>query len=458
MNVLISLTALGMIAMFGGIFKLRGILMPLTVLGLIAVMILNVYEWNSNAHIFNDMMVYDNFAIAFSSVCLIGAIFTLLFYYMIYSELDEYFPEVFSIILFSLAGCVVMVSFNNVLMLFLGLEILSLSLYVLAGIRKKDLLSNEAAMKYFLMGAFSTGFLLFGIAMLYGASGSFYLSVIGEHISVTANHLDAFVVVGIIMMLIGLLFKVAAFPFQFWTPDVYQGSPTLITGYMATVGKVAAFAAFLRLLENTFISAQTSYQDLLWIIAVLTMLIGNIIAIYQNSVKRMLAYSSIAHAGYMLIALMSGNNFSNSAVLFYAAAYTFASLAAFTIVLVVQESKGDDQQASFNGLAKSQPWLAFVLAVSMLSLAGIPPTAGFFAKFYIFSSAISSGWIWLVVFAVISSFISLFYYLRPVIAAFMHKGHSENVSASAGVLILLIILSALTILFGVLPGWMAGLI
>ncbi|HYV95486.1 MAG TPA: NADH-quinone oxidoreductase subunit N [Chitinophagales bacterium] len=458
MNVLISLTALGMLAMFGGVFNLRKILMPLTVLGLMAVMVLNYYAWNLNAHLFNDMMAYDNFAVAFSSVCLIGALFTLLFYYMIYGAQDEYFPEVFSIIIFSLIGAVVMVSFNNVLMLFLGLEILSLSLYVLAGIRKKDLLSNEAAMKYFLMGAFSTGFLLFGIAMLYGASGSFYLTAIGEHIKLQAAHPDVFIITGIIMMLIGLLFKVAVFPFQFWTPDVYQGSPTIITGYMATVGKVAAFAAFLRLLENTFISAQASYQDLLWIIAVVTMLAGNIIAIYQRSVKRMLAYSSIAHAGYMLIALMTGNNFSNSAVLFYAAAYTFASLGAFIIVLMVQESTGDDQQTSFSGLAKSQPWLAFVLAVSMLSLSGIPPTAGFFAKFYIFSSAVSSGWIWLVVFGVVSSFISIFYYFRPVIAAYTHKGHSENVNVPGGVLMLLIILSLLTLLLGILPGWIAGLI
>src|SRR5438552_3166791 len=203
MNVLISLTALGMLAMFGGIFKLRSILMPLTVLGLIGVMILNFYAWNSNAHLFNDMMVYDNFAIAFSGVCLIGALFTLLFYYMIHGESDHYFPEVFSIIIFSLAGAVVMVSFNNVLMLFLGLEILSLSLYVLSGNRKKDFLSNEAAMKYFLMGAFSTGFLLFGIAMLYGASGSFYLTAIGEHIKLQAAHPDAFIITGIIMMMIG---------------------------------------------------------------------------------------------------------------------------------------------------------------------------------------------------------------------------------------------------------------
>lgn len=458
MNVLISLTALGMLAMFGGVFKLRSILMPLTVLGLIGVMILNFYAWNSNVHLFNDMMVYDNFAIAFSAICLIGALFTLVFYYLIHGESDHYFPEVFSLILFSLAGVVVMVSFNNVLMLFLGLEILSLSLYILAGIRKKDLLSNEAAMKYFLMGAFSTGFLLFGIAMLYGASGSFYLTVIGEHIRLQAGHPEPFIITGIIMMLIGLLFKVAVFPFQFWTPDVYQGSPTIITGYMATVGKVAAFAAFLRLLEKTFIPAQASYQELLWIIAVVTMLAGNIVAIYQSSVKRMLAYSSIAHAGYMLIALMAGNSLSNSAVLFYAAAYTFASLAAFIIVVIVQESTGDDQQTSFDGLAKSQPWLSVVLAISMLSLAGIPPTAGFFAKFYIFSAAISSGWIWLIVLAVISSAISVFYYFRPVIAAFVHKGHSESMQVSNGVLILLLILSLLTLVLGIVPGFITGLI
>ena len=172
----------------------------------------------------------------------------------------------------------------------------------------------------------------------------------------------------------------------------------------------------------------------------------------------MLAYSSIAHAGYMLIALMAGNSFSNSAVLFYAVAYTFASLAAFIIVVIVQESTGDDQQTSFDGLAKSQPWLSVVLAISMLSLAGIPPTAGFFAKFYIFSSAISGGWVWLVVFAVISSFISVFYYFRPVIAAFAHKRHSENVKVSNGVLILLVILSLLTLMFGIVPGFVANLI
>ncbi len=452
MNVLISLTILGMLAMFGGIFKLRRMLMPVMVLGMIAVIILDLYAWNSNAHLFNNMMVFDNYAIAFSAVCFVGAIFTLLFYFFIHGENEHHYPEVYSLIIFSLAGAVVMVSFNNLLMLFLGLEILSLSLYVLAGTRKKDLLSNEAAMKYFLMGAFSTGFLLFGIAMLYGATGSFYLTPIGIYIQQHAAQPDAFIITGLIMMVIGLLFKVAAFPFQFWTPDVYQGAPTIITGYMATVGKVAAFAAFLRLLENTFIAAQPTYQEILWIIAVVTMLAGNIIAIYQKSVKRMLAYSSIAHAGYMLIALMAGNKISNSAVLFYSAAYTCASLAAFTIVLIVEKGKGNDEQHSFNGLARSQPWIAFALTVSMLSLAGIPPAAGFFAKFYIFSSAISSGWIWLIVFAVISSFISLYYYLRPVISAYASKGDSESLPVSSATVILLMVLTLVTLLIGILPG------
>lgn len=457
MNVLISLTLLGMLSMFGGIFNMRKILMPLIVLGLIAIVIIGLFSWNTSAHLFNDMMVFDNYAIAFSGVCIVGAMFTLVFYYLFHGEAEHHYPEVCSLIIFSVAGAVVMVSFNNVLLLFLGLEILSLSLYILAGTRKRDLLSNEASIKYFLMGAFSTGFLLFGIAMLYGASGSFYLTAIGFYIQQHAAQPDFFIITGIIMMLIGLLFKVAVFPFQFWTPDVYQGSPTIITGYMATVGKVAAFAAFLRLLENTFIAAQPSYQLLLWIIAAVTMLAGNITAIYQKSVKRMLAYSSIAHAGYMLIALLSINKISNSAILFYAAAYTCASIAAFAIVLVVEKGKGNDEQQSFNGLSKANPWIAFALAVALLSLAGIPPAAGFFAKFYIFSAAISGGWIWLVVLGVISSFISLYYYLRPVIAAYMQKGDNTAMIISPAITIVLLLLSLLTLALGIAPGLIAGI-
>jgi NADH-quinone oxidoreductase subunit N len=328
----------------------------------------------------------------------------------------------------------------------------------MAGLRKRDLLSNESSLKYFLMGTFSTGFLLFGIAMLYGATGSYSINEIAYYLGVHRGTAEPFVIAGIILLMIGLLFKAGAAPFQFWTPDVYQGAPTVVTGYMATIGKVAAFAAFLRLFQLGFDASKESYQLLLGIIAVVTMFVGNITAIYQHSVKRMLAYSSIAHAGYMLIALTTMNDVTNGSVLFYSVAYTAASMAAFVIVMVVQQKRGGDDITMFNGLAKSNPVIALVFAVAMFSLAGIPPTAGFFAKFYIFSSAIKDGWIWLIALAVVNSFISVYYYFRPVIASYMRKGNEEKVNTTQGTLILLIALALLTILLGIFPGFITGII
>jgi NADH-quinone oxidoreductase subunit N len=456
MNVLISLTAVGVLAMFGGIFRYRAMVLPLTLLGLITAGALGVLGWNLNQSFLNGMMRMDNFAITFSMVCLGGAFFTLLFYHLYHNDEESFYSEVFSLLIFSLVGCVVMASFTNLLMLFLGIEILSLSLYVLAGLRKKDLLSNESSLKYFLMGAFSTGFLLFGIALIYGATGSFST----EQIAYQAGFLrgDVLLLAGLLLLLIGLLFKIAAVPFQFWTPDVYQGAPTIITGYMSTVAKVAAFAAFLRLFQLSFGMMKEHYQSILFIVAAVTMLIGNITAIYQQSSKRMLAYSSIAHAGYLLIALVSLNASSNGSVLFYSVAYTLASLTSFLIVHVVQQNRSSDGFDSFNGLGKSNPWIAFALVVSMLSLAGIPVTAGFFGKFYIFSSAIDDGLTWLVVIAVISSFISVYYYFRPVIAAYMKNSNQPALTMPAGVQALLLLLTLLTLLLGVLPGLVAGLI
>ncbi|HUM48522.1 MAG TPA: NADH-quinone oxidoreductase subunit N, partial [Chitinophagales bacterium] len=327
-------------------------------------------------------------------------------------------------------------------------------LYILAGLRKRDLLSNEASLKYFLMGAFSTGFLLFGIAMLYGATGSFMVSDIAYHLGLHKGSPEPFIIAGIIMLMIGLLFKVAAAPFHFWTPDVYQGSPTLITGYMATVGKVAAFAALLRVFQLGFSPAMESYQFILSGVAVITMFVGNITALYQRSVKRMLAYSSISHAGYMLIALMASNDIADGAILFYAVAYSLASIVAFTVVAVLQAKGKGDEISAFNGLSKSNPVLALTFSVAMLSLAGIPPTAGFFAKFFIFSAAIKDGWILIVALAVINSFISVYYYFRPVIASFMKKGNEETFTAGNGTTVLLVILALLTIVAGIFPGWL----
>jgi NADH-quinone oxidoreductase subunit N len=457
MNVLISLTALGIIAMFSTIFKWRAALLPVTLIGLGGSLFLAITLWNTDAEFFNSIRM-DNFAIAFSAVCISGAIFSIIFYHKFFYRDDAHFAEVFAIILFSLVGAVVMVSFTSLLMLFLGVEILSLSLYILAGLRKRDILSNEAALKYFLMGAFSTGFLLFGIAMLYGATGSFLLTEIELYLRNQVNSTQPFMVSGILLLMVGLMFKVAAAPFHFWTPDVYQGSPTLVTGYMATVGKVAAFAAFLRLFQFAFAPTQDTYQVIIATVAVVTMFTGNILAIYQSSIKRMLAYSSISHAGYMLIAIMASNNLANSAVLYYSIAYTVASLPAFVIVLIIQGNRMNDSNTSFDGLSKQNPVLAFVFAVSMVSLSGIPPTAGFFAKFYIFSSAVKDGWLWVVLLAVVNSFISVYYYFRPIIASYMKTSDHPKIPVNATTQALLIFLTILTLVFGLFPGIFTGII
>ncbi|MBK9732672.1 MAG: NADH-quinone oxidoreductase subunit N [Chitinophagaceae bacterium] len=457
MNVLITLSIAGIITMIGSTFKDRSWILTVTLSALAISCYLAGAGWNSNV-VFFDAMRMDNFAIAFTIVCLLAAFILSIIYHQLNYAKDAHYAEVYAIILFSLAGAVVMVSFTSLLMLFLGIEILSLSLYILAGLRKKDLLSNEASLKYFLMGAFSTGFLLFGIAMLYGATGSFMVIDIAYYLGLHQSAPEPFVVAGIIMLMIGLLFKVAAAPFHFWTPDVYQGSPTIVTGYMATVGKVAAFAAFLRLFQWGFAPALVSYQFLIAAVAIVTLFVGNIIALYQKSVKRMLAYSSISHAGYMLLALMVTNEISNGAVLFYAIAYTLASVVAFTVVAVLQEKNAGDDTDAFNGLSKRNPMLAITFAIAMISLAGIPPTAGFFAKFYIFSAAIKDGWVWMVAIAVINSFISIYYYFRPVIASFMKKGSDETINISFVMQLLLVLLAVLTLLVGMLPDWLTGIL
>lgn len=457
MMVLIILTACGILAMFASVFNGRAFVLPASLSGLCIAGYFALNGWNANITYFGAMRM-DNFAIAFTMVCLVAALIYLLFYYYMNYQTDVHFAEVVSLVLFSLAGVVVMVSFTSMLMLFLGIEILSLSLYVLAGLKKKDLLSNEASIKYLLMGAFATGFLLFGMAMLYGATGSFMLSDIAYYLGIHKAVAEPFIVAGIIMLLIGLLFKVAAAPFHFWTPDVYQGAPTLVTGFMATAGKVAAFAALVRVFQLGLSPALESYQFLLAAVAIVTMFVGNITALYQKSMKRMLAYSSISHAGYMLIALMASNDLTSGAVLFYSLSYILATSVAFAVVAILEQKNGSDDIQVFNGLSKSNLLMAIAFAVAMLSLAGIPPTAGFFAKFYVFSAAVSEGWIWITLLAIINSFISVYYYFAPVISSFMKKGSEDVVMLAMPVKLLLAVITLLTLLTGLIPGPFAFLI
>ena len=457
MTTLIVLSALGLVCLFSEIFGFRKILHPLVLAGLVAAFVTNTLDWNNGQHLFNEMMIVDNYSTAFMGL-LIGITFIWClmspeFFIEPSSEADH-----FALIIFSLIGAMVMVTFSNMIMLFLGIEILSISLYILAGSNKTNLASNEAALKYFLMGAFATGFLLFGIALIYGVTGSFNLEAISSFLVKNGVQNSSMMMVGILMMMIALSFKVSAAPFHFWAPDVYQGSPTVITAFMSTVVKTAAFAAFFRLFLHTFNAVPTIWAPTLMIISCLTILIGNITAVYQTNFKRMLAYSSISHAGYMVLALLAMNASAPASLLYYTTAYSVSSITAFAILLLISHKTGNDDIKSFNGLAKRNPFLAAVTVVAMLSLAGIPPTAGFFAKYYIFSSAIQNGYIGLVLLAILGSLIGVFYYFRVIIAVFKTEDETLEIAVNPIFGILLALTSLAALVLGIAPGILAGLI
>lgn len=457
MTTLIVLSALGLVCLFSEIFGFRKILHPFVLAGLVAAFVTNTLDWNNGQHLFNEMMIVDNYSTAFMGL-LIGITFIWClmspeFFIEPSSEADH-----FALIIFSLIGAMVMVTFSNMIMLFLGIEILSISLYILAGSNKTNLASNEAALKYFLMGAFATGFLLFGIALIYGVTGSFNLEAISSFLVKNGVQNSSMMMVGILMMMIALSFKVSAAPFHFWAPDVYQGSPTVITAFMSTVVKTAAFAAFFRLFLHTFNAVPTIWAPTLMIISGLTILIGNITAVYQTNFKRMLAYSSISHAGYMVLALLAMNASAPASLLYYTTAYSVSSITAFAILLLISHKTGNDDIKSFNGLAKRNPFLAAVTVVAMLSLAGIPPTAGFFAKYYIFSSAIQNGYIGLVLLAILGSLIGVFYYFRVIIAVFKTEDETQEIAVNPLFGILLALTSLAALVLGIAPGILAGLI
>ncbi|MDF2438849.1 MAG: NADH-quinone oxidoreductase subunit [Bacteroidota bacterium] len=456
MTALILLSALGVIALLAEIFSFKKLLYPVVILGLITTFVLNLVDWNTGKTWYG-MMHYDNFAVAFASV-LIGV--SVLWFIMAegFFKEESSLTDHFALILFALAGGVIMVSYTNMTMLFLGIEILSIPMYVLAASNKEDVYSNEAGFKYLIMGAFSTGFLLFGITLIYGATGSFDLTTISN--LVTGNSaVPSMFYVGVLLMLIAMVFKVSAVPFHFWAPDVYQGAPTSVTAFMATIVKTAAFAAFLRLFTVTFAGSAGMWIDVLWVIAALTLLVGNITAVVQTSTKRMLAYSSVAHAGYMLLALIALNQFTNSSVLFYALAYSIGSIASFGVLSIVAKSRGNDNTDSFNGLAKTNPLLAIAMTVALLSLAGIPPTAGFFAKYYIFTAAFASGYGVLVLIAILASLIGVYYYFRIIIAMFFKEaGTSAAIEVSANHKILFVITILLTVALGLFPDFIIRLL
>lgn len=456
MNVLLYTCCLGMFCLVAEILNLRKVLVPVIVAGLAAIFYINCLGWSAEGPIMlggmdmSRMMRIDHFSIAFSGLSIFTAalIFTLSSDF--YKDEPHHLSDYMAILLFVLVGSLVLFSFWNLVMLFLGIEIVSISLYIMAGSRRFDIRSNEAGFKYFLMGSFASGVLLFGIALIYGASGSFELDKIAAYVS--AGTITPMFMIGALLMTFALLFKVAAVPFHFWSPDVYEGSPSLVTATMATLVKVSFFAAFYRLMTNGLIGVHDYTGDILVIVAGATMIIGNLIALTQDNFKRLLAYSGISHAGYMLLAILSLKTNSSSALLFYGASYTLATLGAFSVAIPVFSAMKYESISAFNGLGKKNPFMAAMLTMSMLSLAGIPPLAGFLGKYYIFSEAIKNGYFWLTMIAIVASIIGVYYYFKVILAMYTEDADDVAVKPTPLYLIVMIVCVVLTLILGIYPG------
>lgn len=457
MNIIITISLTAFIVLYAGLFKASKALLPLTIVGLLTALGFTIGAWNGNA-IHYGMMQTDNFALAFSGLCIIGTLLIFLLTQNYFHAKSDNVAEYYTLILFALVGIIMMVSYKNMAMLFVGLEIMSVSLYILAGIRKKDFASNEASLKYFLMGAFSTGFLLFGITLIYGASGSFDLDRIQAYLINNSTTVSPIFYPGVILMMIGLSFKVGAAPFHFWTPDVYEGSPTLITTFMSTVVKTAGFAAFLRLFAGAFAPLHEFYVMPLIVIVCLTLFIGNVTALFQKNFKRMLAYSSISHAGYLLFSLIVLTKNSENNVLVYAAAYTFASIIAFAVLILVKQKTGSDSFESFNGLAKRNPMVALCLTVAMLSLAGIPLTAGFIGKYLMFLNVMQEYQTLLVAFAILNALVGFYYYFKVIVAMWFKDGAETELFTPIQYKVVLLVSVVVTIVLGIYPSIVLNLI
>nr|MBN2276984.1 NADH-quinone oxidoreductase subunit N [candidate division Zixibacteria bacterium] len=450
----IALLAAAMVILLAGNFiRNTALVAYLAITGLVIGMALAIGQWNQPQTGFFGMVTVDNFSVMFNIIFITASIITILMArsYLISRGIDRF--EFYALILFSSVGMMIMASSADLIVIFLGLEIMSIPLYVMAGLANHDPESNEASIKYFMMGAFATGFLLYGIALVFGAAETTDLRRIVTDFDFIMMKSKMFMLPGIFMILIGFGFKVAAVPFHMWVPDVYQGAPTPVTGFFSVAPKAAGFAALLRIFVYGFPAAE-GLTWILWILAVLTMGVGNLLAIFQDNIKRMLAYSSIAHAGYILVALTSGGDGAVSSAIFYLLAYTFFNLGGFTIVSMIDSRTGSQATiAEIRGLSSRYPFLAAILALFMFALAGFPPTAGFFGKFFIFSEAVKNNYIWLVIIAVINSFVSVFYYLRVVVAAYFGKAEREfsPVTYQPALVLVLLITTIGTLVMGLFP-------
>ena len=410
--------------------------------------------WGAQESAFNDSIVLDNFALFFSLVFLLVGALTILSSIQYVRLMAIHEGEYYALVLFAMLGTMLMAAANDLLVFFLGLETMSVAVYVLTGMWRSSARSSEAAMKYFLMGAFATGFLLYGIALIYGATGSTNLNLIADYLLEQPSEWPVYLIGGGFLLLVGFAFKVGAVPFHFWVPDVYDGAPTPVAGFMSVAVKAAAFAAWARILTHKLSPLDSDWALPLWVLAVVTMTLGNFLAIGQSSVKRMLAYSSIAHAGYLLVAIVVGEEWGGMPLLFYVAAYAFMTFGAFAVLSCLAESDNPHESYSdFAGLGFKRPLLGLAMSLFMLSLAGFPPLGGFVGKFYVFRSAVLAGHLGLAIIGVLNSLLSVVYYLRVIVAMYMEDGGAEGRGFRQSPYVYVAIIVALigTIYLGILP-------
>ena len=410
--------------------------------------------WGTQEAIFGRMIVVDNYSTFFTIIFIVGTILTTLLSVGFAARMGFDIGEYYALLLFTTVGMIMMAQGLNLITIFLGLEILSISLYILAGMQRQRFASIEASLKYFLLGAFSSAFFLYGVALTYGATSSLDLEEIARAVGQVSLTSKPLLLIGVGLMLIGFGFKVAMVPFHVWTPDVYEGAPTSVAAFMSVGAKVAGFAAFVRVFSLSLQPLAPDWTQLLWVFAVATMVVGNVVAIAQSNIKRLLAYSSIAHAGYVVVAMVASSDLGTSSVLFYLLVYTFMNLGAFGVVLALGHQEEEVLMIDdFAGLGRRAPALAAAMALFMFALAGIPPTAGFVGKFYIFSAAVQSGYVGLAVIGVMTSLVSVYYYLRVVVVMYMREQEGEIPLAPQSVPanVALMIAAAATLALGLFP-------
>ena len=448
----LSVFAMGVLVLDLWAGKNKTLLMFVSLVGLLMTAISAFAKQPLPAFAFTDSYIVDHLSIFFTCIFTLSSALAIL----LSAEYNERngikAGEYYALILLCTVGMIVLASSTDMIMIFLGIEIVSICLYVLAGFRRDDPVSNEAALKYFLLGAFATGFLLYGMTLIYGSTGSTNIFKIAEFIK-TNDTSSPLMLMGVVLLVIGFGFKVAAVPFHMWAPDVYHGSPTPVTAFMAVGPKAAAFAAFFRVFKEGIPSMAANWEILLCIVAVLSMFVGNLGAIMQTNIKRMLAFSSISHAGYLIIAVIAKSSLAGSGLLFYMLTYAFTTFGAFGIIILLGR-KGEEnlELENYSGLAYKHPLLALSMTVFLLSLGGLPPFAGFVAKFYIFSAAIEEGFVTLVIIAVLNSAISFYYYLKVVVFMYMKEPAGEfKISLTPMTLLVVIIGIIGTVELGIYP-------